>query len=106
MLVILDGYLRNDHSLPTIEVPMLGRSLPLARGAFALARISRTPIVPVVTRWRGTAMEVVVGDPIAPDLGEAGMAAAAGDWIERYLRRMPGEISVFVLERLVPPLPR
>jgi lauroyl/myristoyl acyltransferase len=103
VVVTVDGF-HPDDSIPTIEVPMLGRSLPLARGAFALARISRTRVVPIVTRWRGTAMEVTVGDPIAPDLGEAGMAAAVGAWVEGYLRRRPGEVSVFLLERLLPPL--
>jgi hypothetical protein len=104
-LVNLDGF-HPDDSMATIEVPMLGRSLPLARGAFALARIAPAPIVPIVTRWRGTAMEVTVGDPISPEHGEARMAAATGDWLERYLREMPGEISVFLLELMRPPLPR
>lgn len=106
VLTMLDGAHTDDYPVSTIHVPMLGRSLPLARGAFALARIGRAPIVPIVLRWRGTAMDATVGDPIAPDLGEERMAAAAAEWLERYLRRVPDEISVFVLERLRPPLRR
>jgi lauroyl/myristoyl acyltransferase len=106
LLVMLDGLRVGDRAAPTIEVPMLGRALPLARGAFALARMSGTAIVPMVSRWRGSSMAMTVGDPIAPELGEEGMAAAAGAWLERYLRERPEEISVFVLDLLRPPLPR
>ena len=105
VLVMLDGLRVRGEEVATIEVPMLGRSLPLARGAFALARIGGAPIVPVVVRWRGSGMAVVVGDPVAPDASEEEMAAAMGAWLERYLRENPGEISVFVLDLLRPPLP-
>jgi lauroyl/myristoyl acyltransferase len=88
----------------TIEVPMLGRTLPLARGAFALARIAGVPIVPIVPRWRGQAIDVEIGESmrLGPD-GERGLAEATAAWIERYLRERPGETSVFMLERLRPP---
>jgi lauroyl/myristoyl acyltransferase len=103
VLVTVDAFHPDEYAVAKIEVPLLGRTLPLARGAFALARISRTPIVPIVVRWRGTAMEVTVGDPIGPEAGEAGMAAATAGWLERYLLERPGEISVFMLDRLRPP---
>jgi lauroyl/myristoyl acyltransferase len=106
VLVMLDGLRVRGETVPTIEVPVLGRSLPLARGAFALARIGRVPMVPVVTRWRGSAMALTVGDPVPPDIGEEPMAAAVGGWIERYLRENPGEVSVFLLDLLRPPLRR
>lgn len=106
VLVMLDGLRVDEATAGTIEVPMLGRSLPLARGAFALARISGVPIVPIVVRWRGTAMAVTIGDRIGPDLGEAGMAAAAGGWLERYLIERPGQIGVFLLDLLRPPVTR
>jgi lauroyl/myristoyl acyltransferase len=87
-----------------IEVPLLGRTLPLARGAFALARIADVPIIPIVPRWRGTAIEVEIGEPMRLGAdGERGMAEAIAAWIERYLRERPGETSVFMLERLQPP---
>lgn len=102
VVVTLDGHHHEQFDVATIEVPLLGRSLPLARGAFALARLTRTPIVPVALRWRGTAMETTVGAPLSPDLGERGMAVAAAAWLEGYLRERPGELSVFILERLRP----
>ena len=106
VVVTVDGLPVGDHPIPSIQVPMLGRSMAFARGPFALARLGRVAIVPMVTRWRGTAMELIVGDPIAPDRDEPAMAAALAGWLERYLRERPGEISVFLLERLEPPLPR
>lgn len=106
VLVMLDGLRVDDETVPSIEVPMLGRRLPLARGPFALARLSRAPVVPMAARWSGSAMAMTVGDPIAPDLGEAEMAAAAGAWLERYLLERPGDISVFLLDLLRPPLTR
>jgi len=105
-MLLPDGLRVGDRSVRTIEVPMLGRSLRLASGAFALARLTRVPVVPLAARWEGTAMAVTVGDPVAPDLGEDGMAAAVGAWIEGYLRERPGEISKFILDLLLPPLPR
>jgi lauroyl/myristoyl acyltransferase len=104
-LLLVDGLRVDNESVPTIEVPLLGRSLRLARGAFALARIAGVPIVPLAARWEGSAMAVTVGDPVSPELGEEGMAAAVGAWIEGYLRERPGEISKFILDLLRPPLP-
>lgn len=101
----VDGHEPGDYAVATIEVPMLGRTLPLARGAFALARLAEAPIVPIVPRWRGTAVEVELGDPIGPSRDERELAEATGAWLERYLRERPGEVSAFMLERLRPPLP-
>jgi hypothetical protein len=106
VLAMLDGTDPDDYPVSTIDVPMLGRSLPLARGVFALARIGKVPIVPIVLRWRGIAMAATIGDPIPSELGEERMAAATADWLEGYLRTTPDEISVFLLERLRPPLRR
>ena len=103
VFVDLDAFHPDDYDVATIEAPVLGRSLPLARGAFALARIGRVPLVPLVARWRGTAIETTVGEAIDPSAGEQAMAAAAGRFLDEYLRERPGEVSVFVLERLRPP---
>jgi lauroyl/myristoyl acyltransferase len=86
-----------------IEVPMLGGTMPVARGAFALARITNTPILPLVARWRGISVEVTCGDPIAPSSEEEAMAGAMAGWLERYLRESPGEISLRTLELLRAP---
>jgi lauroyl/myristoyl acyltransferase len=102
LLFTVDAYTPGAFDVSSIDVPLLGGTLPLARGAFALARVSGAPIVPLVGRWRGTELEMVVGEPIPAALGEAEMAAATARWLEGYLRANPGEISVFVLERLRP----
>ena len=101
-----DAFEAGQFDVSTIEVPMLGRRQRLARGAFALARISRTPIVPLAARWRGTAVEVTIGEPVSPDCGEAEMATATARWIDGYLRERPGEISVFMLDRMEQPADR
>ena len=80
-----------------IPGPFCGRSLLLARGPFAMSRIMQVPIVPIVARWRGSRIEIIVGDPIPPAEDESTIAAAAAAWLERYLRESPLEISERVL---------
>jgi hypothetical protein len=106
VFLAVDAYEPEDYEVARIDVPMLDRTLPLARGAFALARMARVPIVPIVPRWRGNAIEVELGDPIEPSRDERAMATATAAWIDGYLRERPGEASVFMLERLRPPLAR
>lgn len=80
-----------------IPVPFLGRTIQLARGPFAMARVAKVPIVPVVARWDGYAIDLIVGDPFSPG-EEPAMAADAGAWLERYLTENPGELSYRILE--------
>ncbi|HYO79000.1 MAG TPA: hypothetical protein VE010_21230 [Thermoanaerobaculia bacterium] len=82
-----------------IAAPFFGRTILLARGAFALARVARVPIVPLVARWRGLRLETVCGAPIAA-ASEQEMADAAAKWLEAYLRDQPGQTSARVLELL------
>lgn len=81
-----------------IAAPFLGGTLHLARGAFAMARIARVPIVPVVARWDGNAIDLIVGDPLPISDDEQALAASAARWLETYLRERPGELSYRVLE--------
>jgi hypothetical protein len=99
----LDGFGEGGYDGATIDVPVLGRTMSLARGGPALARITGVPIVPMVARWRGTRVEIVYGDPIDPAQGEDAMAAAIAPWLDRYLRAFPGEISPRTLETLREP---
>jgi lauroyl/myristoyl acyltransferase len=88
----------------TLEAPALGGTVRLARGPFALARITATPIVPLVARWRGLAIEIAVGDTVQPSSDEQSMAAEAAAWLDRYLRSFPGELSPHLLKALsLPP---
>lgn len=84
-----------------IHVPFFDGTLRLARGAFALSRITGVPIVPLVARWSGTRIDVVVGEPLTagggPDL-ERSLAASAARWLEAYLRESPSEISLRILD--------
>jgi hypothetical protein len=88
----------------TIEAPALGGTVALARGPFALARLTATPIVPLVARWRGLSIEIALGDTVQPSLDEHAMAAEAAAWLDRYLRSFPGELSPHLLGALrLPP---
>jgi lauroyl/myristoyl acyltransferase len=81
-----------------IAVPFLGGTLHLARGAFAMARVAGVPIVPLVARWDGDAIELIVGEPLPVSNDEQVLAGAAARWLEAYLRESPGELSYRILE--------
>ncbi len=75
-----------------LDVELLGRSVPLARGAFALARMTGAPIVPVAPAWRGRRVEFEMGDPISSP-SEQEMASATARWLEGFVRRHPEELG-------------
>jgi lauroyl/myristoyl acyltransferase len=84
-----------------VAAPFFGRSLLLARGAFALSRVARVPIVPLITRWRGVRVEVFRGPRIEPSDSEEALAAEAARWLEQYLDDAPGEVTPRVFELMV-----
>jgi hypothetical protein len=92
---------------PGFRVPCLGRTLELARGPFALARISGAPLVPLVARWRHGGIEAETGEAldVDPTLGtadwEEALATAAGRWLERYLLESPSELGLGLLRMLL-----
>lgn len=88
----------DPHEAHRIAAPFLGRTLQLARGPFAMARIARVPIVPLVARWAGNEIELIVGDPLPVLDDEQALAASAAQWLENYLRDSPGELSGRILE--------
>ncbi len=75
-----------------LVVPFLGRTLRLARGAFALSRITGAPIVPLAARWIGDEVEIETGDALSGG-DEQSLAADAAQWLEHYLMKEPGELS-------------
>lgn len=77
-----------------IETRCLGRRLRLAPGAFALARWTGAPIVPIVARWSGTRIVFELGDPV-------GTPQEAAAWLERYLLERPSEITLGLLRNLL-----
>jgi lauroyl/myristoyl acyltransferase len=85
-----------------IAVPFFGRSLQLARGPFAMARIAGVPIAPIVPRWFGNEIELIVGEPIAASDDEQQIAAAAAHWLEKYLREHPAELSQRIVHLMQP----
>jgi hypothetical protein len=86
-----------------LGVPCLGRTLELARGPFALARLTGAPIRPLVARWRGDGVEVEAGEPLAADglVTESALATAAARWLEDYLLASPAEMGLGLLRALL-----
>ncbi|HKI00544.1 MAG TPA: hypothetical protein VKK31_01055 [Thermoanaerobaculia bacterium] len=90
-----------------LQVACLGRTLELARGPFALARLAGAPLVPIVARWRQGGVEAEAGEALAVDttLGpaawEGALAASAGGWLERYLLESPSELGLGLLRILL-----
>jgi hypothetical protein len=85
----------------SLRVPCLGHSLTLARGPFALARITGAPIVPLVARWRGGEVEVETGPPLEGPDDEERLAASAAVWLERYLLASPAETGLALVRNLL-----
>lgn len=75
----------------------LGRSLPLARGAFALARLSGAPLVPITAEGSRARIRVRAHPPLTTGMPpvrtasewEQELAERAGGWLEGYLRDQP-----------------
>jgi lauroyl/myristoyl acyltransferase len=94
-----------------LETECLGRPLALARGPFALARMTGAPITPLAIRWtrRGTA--VVIDIPLQserlsdastdPTCFELGLARAASRWLEAYLHQTPSELTLGLIRELL-----
>lgn len=84
-----------------LRASCLGRALTLARGPFALARITGAPVVPLVARWRGGEVEVEAGAPLEGGEDEERLAASAGTWLERYLLASPAETGLALVRNLL-----
>jgi hypothetical protein len=81
---------REGHA--TIPVRILNRDACFARGAFALARITSAPLVPLAGEWKGTRLRVHVGAAIRGD-DELAMGAQAAAWLDELVRRHPDLIT-------------
>ena len=88
---------------PGLRVPCLGRTLELARGPFALARLTGAPLVPLVARWRKSEVEAEVGVAIGGMMEEGALAASAARWLEGYLMEAPEEIGFGLVRALLTP---
>ncbi len=92
---------------PGFRVPCLGRTIELARGPFAMARLTGAPLVPLVARWRQSGMEIEIGEALSagletdPKAMEIALAASAARWLERYLLESPAEIGLGLVRSLL-----
>lgn len=96
---------------PVLHAPCLGRTLPLPRGPFALARLTGIPILPLVARWRQGSIDVALGEAITPDrlteaaggpeARESALAAVAARWLEQYLLDAPADLGLGLLRSLL-----
>jgi hypothetical protein len=76
-----------------LPAPVGERMFQFARGPFALARVANVPIIPLIARWRGARVQIVLGDPAQPSPAEQEMADIVGQWLGRYLTEEPRDIS-------------
>jgi hypothetical protein len=93
---------------PGLRVPCLGRTLELARGPFALARLTGAPLVPLTARWRKSEVEAEVGAALGGMEGgmeEGALAASAARWLEGYLMAAPEETGLGLVRALLTPPP-
>ncbi|HJX29911.1 MAG TPA: hypothetical protein VJ885_18570, partial [Thermoanaerobaculia bacterium] len=107
---------------PGLRVPCLGRTLELARGPFALARLTGAPLMPLVARWTAPwkqgGVEIVTSEALTPSARlspgerergvastdpawEGALATAAASWLERYLLEAPAELGLGLLRALL-----
>jgi hypothetical protein len=78
-----------------VTAELMGIRFSLASGAFALARMTASPMVPIALRWRGSAIEAVIGRPIAPG-SESLMAAQLLQWFGEYFRDNRAQLSALL----------
>jgi hypothetical protein len=95
----------------TAPVPCFGRARSMARGPFALARLTGAPVLPIAAALDGDrVVRVAIGSRLTGDgegdALEASLAAGAAAWLEGFLRRSPGQLRRCVLAWLLeaPPL--
>jgi lauroyl/myristoyl acyltransferase len=79
-----------------VQVDVHGRTVSLACGAFALARMAQAPMVPIAVHWRGSRVQIVTGEPISPDVDSV-MAAAFATWFEGYFSEHPKGLASLTL---------
>lgn len=103
------GVLLDPRRASMISVPFFDDHIDLARGAFALSRLSATPILPSLFVWRGREIHLVLGERIPVDGGatteealenERTAAAAVARWLEQYLRGSLEDLGLRVLSPL------
>jgi lauroyl/myristoyl acyltransferase len=94
-----------DEAELTAPVPCLARAVRMARGPFALARITGAPLIPIVACWNDERITVVAGDALRGDGCnrelEASYAAAAVGWLADVLRGSPEQIRLYSLRWLL-----
>jgi lauroyl/myristoyl acyltransferase len=77
-----------------VRAPLLGREALLSPEPFALARTAGVPLLPAtIRRERDKSSRVVLGAPIAPDLGRY-----LAEHAEPFLREHPGHYAAWLAE--------
>jgi hypothetical protein len=75
-----------------VETELLGETVSWTRGAFELARLTGSPMLPVLTLWRGRKLEIVTGELIFPS-DAATMAGSLATWLESYASEDPALVK-------------
>lgn len=85
----------------TISVPCIGSRLTLSRGPFVLSRLTGAPIFPIIARWEGTSVRIMVGEPFPTNVSEEEMAAAAARCLEAHVTRWPADLQGVLFESML-----
>jgi lauroyl/myristoyl acyltransferase len=95
----------------TAPVPCFGRARAMARGPFAMARLTGAKLVPLASQLdHDRVVRVAVGPPLvggdSDDDVETSLAAGAAAWLEATLRESPRQMRRCVLQWLLdaPPI--
>jgi hypothetical protein len=92
----------------SVEVRCFGRAMQLARGPYALARMTGAPLVPVAPRWMPDGRIGIEVGPVLPappvadaERFEQTYAQASTDWFEQYILAHPGDLWLYRLRHLL-----
>ncbi len=95
VLLTVDGARNGGHA-----VSLVGRTAMFQRGAFALARLSGAPILPLFARWSAATVDVACAPTIAAGGDEPAMARAMAGALERHLLAHPAAVGAQLLRQL------
>jgi hypothetical protein len=89
-----------SESTARFDIPLLGRQVSIALGAFAVSRLSGAPLVPIATRWRDRRIEIERG-PTIPATDALEMGTAFGGWLEEFVLAHPVDLGPAFVGKLL-----
>ena len=88
-------------------VPCLGRRIVVRRGPLTLARLTGSPLVPVVAQWTDAGrIRILIGEPlplpaVTHPAYESAAATATASWLEQHLLAHAVDLWPYTLHNLL-----